>query len=210
MGNADINRSKLPLRKTPDLTARPTQAQEGVSVPTFEDIYREHAERTLNLLYRFTSREQVARDLLQDVFIKVYENMDSFEKRSQIFTWIYRIAVNHAINHVRRERRTLWFNLLDESVGDLLKREKVEISGLGGGDVPRPDELLERSEADQFVQRAVDALPVKYRIPFVLFKDEHMSYNEISEVLDLSMSAVESRIHRARKMLIKKLSPLLK
>ena len=152
----------------------------------------------------------VARDLLQDVFIKVYENMDSFEKRSQIYTWIYRIAVNHAINYMRRDRRTLWFNLLDETVGEFLKREKIEISGLGGGDVPRPDELLERSEADQSVQRAVDSLPVKYRVPFVLFKDEHLSYNEISSVLDLSLSAVESRIHRARKMLVKKLSPLLK
>ena len=179
-------------------------------MPTFEEIYQEYAERTLNLLYRFTSREQVARDLLQDVFIKVYENMDSFERRSQIYTWIYRIAVNHAINYIRRERRTLWFNVMDETVGDLLKREKVEMSGLGGGDILRPDELLERSELDQLVERAVDSLPVKYRVPFVLFKDEHLSYNEIADVLSLSLSAVESRIHRARKMLIKKLSPYLK
>ena len=210
MLNVDTNRERLPLGETSDRSTRATQTREGGSVPTFEEIYQEYAERTLNLLYRFTSREQVARDLLQDVFIKVYENMDSFEKRSQIYTWIYRIAVNHAINYMRRERRTLWFNLLDETVGEFLKREKIEISGLGGGDVPRPDELLERSEADQSVQRAVDSLPVKYRVPFVLFKDEHLSYNEISSVLDLSLSAVESRIHRARKMLVKKLSPLLK
>ena len=120
------------------------------------------------------------------------------------------IAVNHAINYMRRERRTLWFNLLDEKVGDLLKQEKVEISGLGGGDVLRPDEVLERSEADELVRRAVDSLPVKYKVPFVLFKDEHMGYTEIANVLEISLSAVESRIHRARKMLIKKLSPLFK
>lgn len=179
-------------------------------MPTFEEIYEEYAERTLNLLYRFTSREQVARDLLQDVFIKVYENMALFERRSQIYTWIYRIAVNHAINYVRRERRTLWFNLMDETVGELLKQEKVEMPGLGGGDVLRPDELLERSEEDQLVQRTVDSLPVKYRVPFVLFKDEHLSYNEIAEVMNLSLSVVESRIHRARAMLIKKLSPYFK
>jgi RNA polymerase sigma-70 factor (ECF subfamily) len=210
MRNVNAKTSKVRQKKPLDQSSRVTQSQEGGSVPAFEEIYIEYAERTLNLLYRFTSREQVARDLLQDVFVKVYENMESFEKRSQIYTWIYRIAVNHAINHVRRERRTLWFNLLDESVSDLLKREKVEMSGLGGGDVLRPDEILERSEADQLVQRAVDSLPVKYRIPFVLFKDEHLSYNEISDVLELSLSAVESRIHRARKMLIKKLAPLLK
>ena len=210
MRNVNTNSGKTSLKEISDQSARVTQPQDGGNVPTFEEIYHEYAERTLNLLYRFTSREQVARDLLQDVFIKVYENMDSFERRSQIHTWIYRIAVNHAINYVRRERRTLWFNLLDVSVGDLLKREKVEMSGLGGGDVLRPDELLERSETEQLVQRAVDSLPIKYRVPFVLFKDEQMSYNEISNVLDLSLSAVESRIHRARKMLIKKLSPLLK
>lgn len=179
-------------------------------MPTFDEIYREHAERTLNLLFRFTSREPVARDLLQDVFIKVYENMDSFERRSQIYTWIYRIAVNHAINYMKRERRTVWFSVLDETVGDLLKKESVEMSGVGGGSILRPDEVLERSEADEQVRRAVDALPLKYRIPFVLFKDENMGYTEIAEVLEISLSAVESRIHRARKMLIKKLSPLFK
>jgi RNA polymerase sigma-70 factor (ECF subfamily) len=84
------------------------------------------------------------------------------------------------------------------------------MSGIGGGDVLMPDEILERSEAAQLVQRAVDALPVKYRVPFVLLKDEHLSYNEIAEVLDLSLSAVESRIHRARKALIQRLSPYLK
>jgi RNA polymerase sigma-70 factor, ECF subfamily len=205
----DSKKTTPPVRETSDKTTREEHPRDGGSVPTFEVIYSEYAERTLNLLYRFTSREQVARDLLQDVFIKVYENMESFEQRSQIYTWIYRIAVNHAINYMRRERRTLWFSLLDESVGDLLKREKVEMSGLGG-DVLRPDEILERSEADQLVERAVDSLPVKYRVPFVLFKDEHLRYDEISDVLDLSLSAVESRIHRARKMLIKKLAPLIK
>ena len=204
------DRSKFPLRETSDQNSRATQTQAGESVPSFEEIYREYAERTLNLLYRFTSREPVARDLHQDVFIKVYENMSSFERRSQIYTWIYRIAVNHAINYMRRERRTLWFNLLDEKVGDLLKQEKVEISGLGGGDVLRPDEVLERSEADELVRRAVDSLPVKYKVPFVLFKDEHMGYTEIANVLEISLSAVESRIHRARKMLIRKLAPLFK
>ena len=200
----------FPLKEISHEKLRAAQSLEGESVPAFEEIYREYAERTLNLLYRFTTREQVARDLLQDVFIKVYENMSSFERRSQIYTWIYRIAVNHAINYMRRERRTLWFNLLDESVADLLKQEKVEMSGLGGGDVLRPDEVLERSEADELVRRAVDSLPAKYKVPFVLFKDEHMGYTEIADVLEISLSAVESRIHRARKMLIKNLSPLFK
>jgi RNA polymerase sigma-70 factor, ECF subfamily len=192
----------------PELHA--SKAPEGEAVPSFDDIYQEYAQRTLNLLFRFTKREQVARDLLQDVFIKVYEHMDSFEKRSQIYTWIYRIAVNHAINFIRRERRTLWIDILDETVGELLRREKVEVSGLGGGDVPTPDDVLRHSETDRVVQQAIDSLPVKYRVPFVLFKDENLSYAKIAEVLELSVSAVETRIHRARKMLIRKLTPFFK
>jgi RNA polymerase sigma-70 factor (ECF subfamily) len=182
----------------------------GGELPAFDDAYREYGERTLHLLYRFTSDEDAARDLLQDVFVKVYENMGSFEHRSQISTWIYRIAVNHALNYLKRRRRTLWLDLMDESIGELLQRENVEMPGLGDLRVPRPDEALERSELERIVQKAVDVLPPKYRIPFILFKDEQLSYLEIAEVLQLSLSAVESRIHRARKMLIKRLQPLLK
>jgi RNA polymerase sigma-70 factor (ECF subfamily) len=184
--------------------------REGEGTPSFEEIYREYGERVLNLLYRFTSREQVARDLLQDVFIKVYEHMDSFENRSQIYTWIYRIAVNHALNYLKRERRNLWFNLMDETVGELLTKEKIDAPGLGTGDVLRPDQLLEDKQREQFTQQAIDALHPNYRIPFVLFKDEHLSYDEIAKMLNISHSAVETRIHRARKTLIKRLRPLFR
>ena len=177
--------------------------------PPFEEIYREYGGRILNLLYRFTSREQVARDLLQDVFIKVYEHMDSFENRSQIYTWIYRIAVNHALNHLKKERRNLWFDLMDETVAELVRKEKIDAPGFGAGEVLRPDEALEDLEREQHLKRAIDSLDPKYRIPFLLFRDEHLRYDEIAKVLDISHSAVESRIHRARKMLIEKLSPLL-
>ena len=147
---------------------------------------------------------------MQDVFIKVYEHMDSFENRSQIYTWIYRIAVNHALNHLKRERRNMWFDLMDETVGELLAKEKIDAPGLGSGEVLRPDQLLEDREREQLTQQAVDSLPPNHRIPFVLFKDEHLSYDEIARVLNISHSAVETRIHRARKALIRKLSPLIR
>ena len=184
--------------------------REGEALPSFEDIYREYGERVLNLLYRFTPREQVARDLLQDVFIKVFEHMDSFENRSQIFTWIYRIAVNHALNYLKRERRHVWFDLLDQSVGDLLMKEKIDTHGLGRAEVLRPDQVLEDQERERLAQQAIDDLQPNQRIPFVLFRDEHLSYDEIARVLKISHSAVETRIHRARKALIKKLGPLIK
>lgn len=177
---------------------------------SFDDVYREYGERILNVLYRFTSREVVARDLLQDVFIKVYENMDSFEQRSQVYTWIYRIAVNHALNHLKRERRNVWVDLMDESLGDLLRHETVDVPGFNRSAYERPDEAVESRELARLSREAIDSLPPKYKIPFVLFKDEQMSYADIAKVLDISLSAVESRIHRARKMLIRKLGPLIR
>jgi len=186
------------------------QVREGSETPSFEEIYREHGDRILNLLYRFTSRQQVAQDLLQDVFVKVYEHMGSFENRSQIYTWIYRIAVNHALNHLKREKRNFWVDLMDEKVGELLTRDKIETRGFGGRDVVLPDQALEDKEREQFVQQAVESLPPNYRVPFLLFKDEHLSYDEIAKVLRISHSAVETRIHRARKALIRRLRPLMK
>ena len=176
---------------------------------SFDDVYREYGDRILNVLFRFTSRQQVARDLLQDVFLKVYENMDSFEQRSQVYTWIYRIAVNHALNYLKRERRTVWVDLMDESLGELLRQDRVELPGFGGAGA-RPDEEAENNEMEQLTRESIDSLPLKYKIPFVLFKDEQMSYADIAKVLDISLSAVESRIHRARKMLVKKLGPLIR
>jgi RNA polymerase sigma-70 factor, ECF subfamily len=179
-------------------------------LPSFEEIYASYGERILNLLYRFTPREQVARDLLQDVFIKVFEHMNTFENRSQVYTWIYRIAVNHALNHLKRERRNVWLDLMDESVGELLSREKIETAGFGKSEALRPDQIVEDRERETFVRLAVDALHPNYRIPFVLFKDEHLSYDEIAKTLNISHSAVESRIHRARKILIRRLGPLIR
>jgi RNA polymerase sigma-70 factor, ECF subfamily len=193
-----------------DPSAVAPPSRDGSGPPSFEEIYGDNADRILNLLFRFTSREEVARDMLQDVFVKVYEHMGSFENRSQISTWIYRIAVNHALNYLKREKRTVWFDLMDETVGDLLMRDKIETRGFGGGEILRPDQVLEDNEREDYVKRAVEALHPNYRIPFLLFKDEHLSYDEIAKVLEISHSAVETRIHRARKALIRKLRPLMK
>ena len=201
-------RGSIRLKQSPKETGISQPPSVG-PVPSFEDLYREYGDRILNVLYRFTTREQVARDLLQDVFLKVYENMDSFESRSQVYTWIYRIAVNHALNHLKRERRNVWVDLMDESLGELLRHESVELPGFGGA-VARPDEEMESNEMTRLVKESIDSLSPKYRIPFVLLKDEHMSYADIAKVLGISLSAVESRIHRARKHVIKRLGPMIR
>lgn len=171
---------------------------------TFDSVYQAYGGKILNLAFRMTGSEETARDMTQDIFLKVYERLDTFQQKSDIYTWIYRIATNHILNHLKKMKRQQLFSLLDKSVDELLRES--------GADTDResslPDQMMEKSERENFVWNAILALPGKYRMPLVMFRYENMSYKEIAEKLELSLSAVESRIHRANKQLIKKLEPL--
>lgn len=169
---------------------------------SFEDIYELHADKILNLAWRMTADEEVARDLTQEIFIKIYQNLDRFEGRSSVSTWIHRIAVNHIYNHLKRERRRRWVDLLDSTVKEAIREGEAGVAG-----PPAAGRLLEQAQRAEAVWRAVASLPPKYRVPIILYHYEEMSYKEIAETTGLSMSAVETRIHRGRKKLVKLLEP---
>jgi RNA polymerase sigma-70 factor (ECF subfamily) len=175
---------------------------------SLDTIYREYGERILNLAHRMTSNEEVARDLTHDVFLKAYENLHRFDQKSQLYTWIYRIAVNHILNHLRKSRRAKWVGLLDENVTDLFKENKpafqTELE-----DEHDFLEALEHHERSEILWAAVQSLPLKYRMPLVLFFYEDLSHQEIAEAMELSISAVETRIHRSKKALFEKIRPYL-
>jgi RNA polymerase sigma-70 factor (ECF subfamily) len=171
---------------------------------TFEEIYHTYGERILNLAYRFIHQEEVARDLTQDVFVKVFENLKKFEKQSQIYTWIYRIALNHFLNYIKRDRKRKWIGLMDEKIMDLMhgEGESAFFSSL-----PAPDHVLEKKDREKLILKIINTLPLKYRVPLVLQRYEGMNYREIADTLDISISAIETRIHRAKKQLMQKLEP---
>lgn len=175
----------------------------------FDQVYRQYGGRVLHVVYRFVRREEVARDLVQEIFIKIYQNMGSFRRDAHLFTWIYRITVNHVMNHLKAEKRSYWSNVMNRNVGDLLTGDQRPAGIEGISEFPQPDQELERAELRRIVREAVDSLPIHYRAPFTLFRYEEMSYQEIALALGISMSAVETRIHRAKKQLIKKLKPWL-
>jgi RNA polymerase sigma-70 factor (ECF subfamily) len=181
--------------------------QEENNSMTFEDIYREHSGKILNLSYRMSGREEIARDLTQEIFIKVYENMETFRGESQEYTWIYRIAINHILNYLKKSQQQRWLNLMDKPLSDVLTEEKIEPTFWGSSGPSSPDRKLEKSEREKIIWSIVQSLPPKYRLPFVLHRYEDMSYKEIAETMGLSLSALEARIHRAKKMMIEKLRP---
>lgn len=171
---------------------------------TFDDIYQENANMVLNLAFRMTGKQEVARDLTQDIFIKVYEKSNSFREQSKVSTWIYRIAMNHILNFVKREKRIVFFDFMERDI----KSIREETLTYWECNLPvQPDKSLEKHEKEMVVRYFVDKLATKYKIPFLLFRYEDLSYQQIADQLQLSLSAVETRIFRAKKKLAEKLKP---
>ena len=178
-------------------------------LPSFEELYERYGTRVLNLIHRMTGNDEVARDLAQDVWLRVHGHLDRFEARADVFTWIYRIAVNLTLNHLKKEKRRRWIDLLDRSVGEVLSEESEDLVMSTPTTAERQDRVVENQERARALWDAVQSLDPKYRVPIVLFHYEDQSYQEIADTMGLSMVAVQARIFRGRKQLAKILGPLL-
>jgi RNA polymerase sigma-70 factor (ECF subfamily) len=178
-------------------------------LPSFETLYERYGTRVINVIHRMTGNEEVARDLAQDVWVRVHGHLDRFEARADIFTWIYRIAVNLTLNYLKREKRRRWVDLLDRSVGEVLSEESEDLVTPPASAAQRQDRVVEDEERAKALWNAVQSLDPKYRVPIVLFHYEDQSYQQIADAMGLSMVAVQARIFRGRKQLAKLLGPLL-
>jgi RNA polymerase sigma-70 factor, ECF subfamily len=182
---------------------------ERTDLPTFDEIYEAYAENILNYVYRLTGNKEDARDLTQDIFFKVLQNIDKFQHKSHIYTWIYQIATNNVRNHLKRKRRYSRLSFVDTEVSDLMDQDRMEAWSPMLVTAPSPQCTLEESERDAIVRSAIESLPFKYRVPLELRYYAGMSYKDIAKVLKISLSVVETRIHRAKKQLVKKLKPYI-
>jgi RNA polymerase sigma-70 factor (ECF subfamily) len=108
---------------------------------------------------------------------------------------------------LKKERRQRWVPLMDRKISDVAREATIEPGRWGSATVPSSEKGLERSQRAQIVWDTIQTLKAKYRVPLVLHHYEGLSYKEIAEAMQISMSAVESRIHRAKEQLIKKLEP---
>ncbi len=144
------------------------------------------------LCYRMTHSAEDARDLAQEVFIKVFSLLDRYDEDFAFSSWIFRIATNHCIDHLRRNR--LRFLSLDGQTN--ADGEEFEIPLPDEG--PQPDRVLERREAMERLEEVVAELPPHYKAIILLRHDQELSYEEIAQILDLPLGTVKARIHRAR------------
>jgi len=149
----------------------------------------------------FVKSTEDARDVTQEVFIDVITNINKFGGKSSLSTWIYRITVNRSLNFLRKnKKRRIFWNPVQED-GD-----RVDPSnGIADSSRNNPSDILEQKELSIALHRALNSLPEKQQIAFTLAEFDDLSYKEIAEVMETSLSSVESLIFRARKKLQEKL-----
>lgn len=138
-----------------------------------------------------------AEDIAQDVFLEVYRSAKDFRGEAKISTWLYRIAVNRSLNWMRAAKRRRFFDSIDAAFTGG-KNQNSEISDHSSD---QPDIKMGEQQRAELLHQAIDRLPEKQRVAFTLNKYDDLSYAEIAEVMELSLSSVESLIHRAKKNL---------
>lgn len=151
----------------------------------FEELYLRYQPYVYNVVNGIVQNADDARDVTQDVFLHVYDALSRFRGGSTFSTWLYRVAVNAAITHVRKVRRHPQIPL------DALREFRADIDA-------EPEQQATRAETQRAVQEMLAQLPEQQRAVLVLRYFQELSLEEIAEVMNCSVAAVKVRLHRAR------------
>ena len=169
----------------------------------FDLLVLRYQHRLAKLIARYVRDHSEVMDVAQDSFIKAYRALPNFRGDSAFYTWLYRIAINTAKNHlVSRGRRTL------EAAVDL-DDDRREFDHDELRDFATPERILMRDEIERTVIEAIDELPEDLRVAITLRELEGMSYEDISVTMECPIGTVRSRIFRARDAINKRLEPLI-
>ena len=167
----------------------------------FSELVKHYERRVYRLAKNITRHDEDAEDVLQEAFLKAYENLDRFQGNSAFYTWLVRIAVNQALMKLRK-RKTDRTVPLDEPIDlgeDIMQREIAVWED-------NPEQRYSQAEMQKILDDAVDTLKPDFRTVFVLRDIEELSTEETAETLGISVPAVKSRLLRARLALREKLT----
>jgi RNA polymerase sigma-70 factor (ECF subfamily) len=169
----------------------------------WEALLHSHSRKIYNLCYRFTGRPEAADDLTQEVFLKIFQTLRTFDAAQGTFsTWLHRVARNHLVDHYRRTKKDRVTSSLEDEVGSL-----ESTATPGGG----PATLVESRERKELLQVALDRLSPDLREAVILRDLHDLEYLEIAQVLGVPEGTVKSRINRGRVELsrvLKRMEPL--
>ena len=163
----------------------------------FKSLVANYQDLVYNTALGVVQNSEDAEDVAQEVFIQVFRSIDQFKGDARLSTWIYRITTTKALDHIRSRKRKKRFAFITSLFGanDELVHEPV--------DFQHPGVALDRKEQAALLFRMIEQLPDNQKIAFTLHKTEELSYQEIADIMQLSVSAVESLLFRARQNLRK-------
>lgn len=160
----------------------------------FRQLVEKYQDPVINISYRFLRNKEEAEETAQEVFLKVYLSAKTYQHNTKFSTWLFKIAVNLCLNKLR-DKRKLPTSQLEEDLSTPLKLQ--------------PDKLLEQENLNKTVREAIDSLPEQQRTVILLNQTGDFSYQEMARMLDCSISAIESRLFRAKENLKRILTPFI-
>ncbi|MCS7167497.1 MAG: sigma-70 family RNA polymerase sigma factor [Gemmatales bacterium] len=159
-------------------------------IDAFGELVRRYQDRLYNAVYRFLGNAEDARDVVQEAFLSAFRSLRYFRGGAQFFTWLYRIAINHAVDWKRRCKPMRTLSEVNE--------ERNSVEPADPSLLAHPDWQLQRLEEDERLQQALSQLSDEYRMVLILRDMDELSYEEIADVLNIPLGTVRSRLHRAR------------
>lgn len=167
---------------------------------SFEQIIKRYETKVHNLAMRLTRNPEDAEEVLQDVFVTVYRKIEGFQGKSKFSSWLYRITVNAAFMKLRKKKQDR-----NVSLEDMVPHARDRAIGNQSSHSSFCDSRAVNTELRDALETAIKKLPDEYRAVFILRDIDGLSNKEVSDILDLSIPAVKSRLHRSRLMLRRRL-----
>jgi len=165
----------------------------------FKELVEKYQTMVINTCIGFLHDKQDAEDIAQEVFIEVFYSLRKFRQEAKLTTWMYRIAVNKSLNFLRSKKRTQWIQSFEDVFGMSRQDQKQP------AEMRNPATDMEMQEEATLIHNAINSLSENQRIAFTLNKYDDLPYSEIAEIMGVSLSSVESLIHRAKMNLQQKL-----
>ena len=164
---------------------------------SFQTLVETYQRMVVNTCLGIVRNQADAEDLAQDVFLEIFRTAEKFRGDAKISTWLYRIATNRSLNQIRNNKRKRFF----QSIEDTFTGGRNRSSEISENRADQPDQNMADQQRSDLLHGAIDRLPEKQRIAFTLNKYEELPYQQIAEIMEISLASVESLIHRAKKNL---------
>ena len=181
------------------------RVQEG-DVAAFDQLVLKYRSRVYGVVYNLTSNREDAADLTQDAFIKSFQSINRFQGQSSFFTWLYRIAVNSTLTHLRKNRLRTFFSFEKINTDDKVSAEVIAALT----DDNSADQETFARELQEKLNEAMQKLSIRHRTVITLFEIDGLGHQEIAEIMNCSVGTVRSRLHYAKQLLQAELQPYIR